>query len=445
MREGHSLDYSPKIPLMVKIGIVLILYFVLSTALFLGGWQIRVNELKKVFSEEKEATAAAHTIEIQANFFTQNPTKITFVLTQIESLVASNWPSLTNDGAADGTQNRACRDLPLASLTLFPPWVTQDATYESIGRKLEGCMGRDKNNEATKLCTGTRLEAKADICLKTKQIADKLYRFEAKPIGATARLMTVFTSVIFGIFQMIAIVVAVVALHRSQTTFSQVVGKGPGDKGHAAIPSISKALEEAKSGVVPGQISSAEIVDARLRSYRKEVENRFSGLRDRGDNIVQFGLLGTLTGMLLLFGSLEKAESSDPLTAQLSLSGMLGSLGLAFGTTIFAILLRMFFVRQLEPVSLRTIELIRSAQKGAREEMQNQYVRTATEVSSKFDIWEEGAAILGGAKSEPLRSETRSAPNPKLRRVNSVVLLFFAIILGVALTFAFEIVSISGG
>ncbi|MEP4258027.1 MAG: MotA/TolQ/ExbB proton channel family protein [Rhizobiaceae bacterium] len=439
------MDHSPKIPLAVKLALILTLYFALSIALFLGGWQLRVNELAKVLSEEKEVSAIAHPIKIQPNFSLQNPTKVTFILTEIEDLVTANWPSLTNNGAAEGTQNRACRDLPLASLTLFPPWVTQDATYESIGRKLEGCMGRDKNNEAIKLCTGTRLEAKADICLKTKQIADKLYQFDAEPLGAVSRLMTVVNAVIFGSFQLIAIFVAVVTFHRAQRTYSKVVGKEPEAEGDIAIPSISKAVEEAKSGVVPGQISSAEIVDSRMRSYGQEVEKRLGGLRDRGDNIVQFGLLGTLTGMLLLFGSLEKAESSDPLTAQLSLSAMLGSLGLAFGTTIFAILLRMLFVRQLEPISIATIELIRAAQRRAREEMQNQYVRTTTEGVSKIDIWEEGAAILGGTKGEPRNSNKRNTQVLNKRRFDGVILLVFAILAGVALTFAFNIVSISGG
>lgn len=79
-------------------------------------------------------------------------------------------------------------------------------------------------------------------------------------------------------------------------------------------------------------------------AYKTRFARSFQSISNLGDIIVLLGLMGTLWGMIVLFASLAESGSSVALSAEMAKSKMLGALGLAFGTTLFAGGVRMFYI-----------------------------------------------------------------------------------------------------
>ncbi|MCB1469833.1 MAG: MotA/TolQ/ExbB proton channel family protein [Rhizobiaceae bacterium] len=320
--------------------------------------------------------------------------------------VADNWrdkPSEASGGQSEPDKLPACENLTFATFSFLPPRVAQNATYESYARVLEGCIGRDTSGEAVRLCAGTRLEADPSLCLLTKRITRTLYEFDSTSKGLAANALLIFSAVTFGSFQLASIMVWLVSLYRTRLIGGELTGKASSTgrrgwwlKSPRPFDTISKELERARRDILPTNPNPTEQLKINVQAFTSRVKEAFEDLEKRGDTIVQTGLLGTLTGMLFLFGSLERGNSAIPLEKQLALSSMLGSLGLAFGTTIFAILVRILFIRQLISIRGAVLEKI-----GDETSIQCEEVRTealpdvASSEGAGIDLLAEGRLLMG--------------------------------------------------
>ncbi|WP_299305456.1 MotA/TolQ/ExbB proton channel family protein [uncultured Litoreibacter sp.] len=246
-----------------------------------------------------------------------------------------------------------CDPLPLGSFSFHPLRLgySQDASYDSIARVIEACtQSRASDIErALQLCTGTRNALSPQICNKSLQFAGAMQRFDRSD-GAWIVTALVVVGIIFGLFQLVTLVLAIWSLSAAIRLSDTVQGRSKSqlapDEGIeqwtdlARFPALIAANATLKATQKVSEEKREQTYNALRDTYIDAVDRKFRRVEVFGDLVVLLGLLGTLYGMLILFAALAETGSADPLTAELASSRMLGSLGLAFGTTIFAAGLR---------------------------------------------------------------------------------------------------------
>ncbi|MEM6676239.1 MAG: MotA/TolQ/ExbB proton channel family protein [Pseudomonadota bacterium] len=257
-----------------------------------------------------------------------------------------------------------CKELELGSFSFNPLrfGYSQDASYDSIARVIEACtQSRASDIESPRqLCTGTRNPLPPEICNRSLQFASAMQGFD-RGDGAWIVVALVVVAITFGLFQLITLVLAIWGLTAAMRLSYTVQGRSK--QNPTPDESISQWTDLAR---FPAKVAAEATLKETERVSEEKREQTYNALRDTyidavdrkfrqtevfADLVVLLGLLGTLYGMLILFAALAETGSADPLTAELASSQMLGSLGLAFGTTIFAAGLR--FIMLLSLPSLR--------------------------------------------------------------------------------------------
>lgn len=314
---------------------------------------------------------------------------------QDRSTIGVSVEENTGDTSTSRTGNlpASCKPLEISRVSFLPPNVSQSATYESIARAIEGCAGRDDRDQATRLCTGTRDAAQRDLCAVSRNLTGALYDYDRTEWGLLSKTLGILASVQFGIFQLFAVGLALVGIYRGRHLVADLSAQDNRSFGRS-IASIDDTIKIAIEGTA-GKSDKAARYRGRMRDFRDEAVKLISDLKDWSGTIVQLGLLGTLTGMVLLFASLERGESADALTAQLALSEMLGSLGLAFGTTIFAILVSMAYTRQIDLDSKAVMARIRQETDRGELRLQEDEIPAAETSTPDFNLFDLGSKWLG--------------------------------------------------
>jgi hypothetical protein len=233
-------------------------------------------------------------------------------------------------------------------------------------------------------------------------------------MGLTANFLNVFSSISFGLFQLGAASIVLVSLHRAmcigaEITSAKVGREKPGKWFQNPNPfdTVSAAIKKAKDSIPVGYFDPGERLKSNMSSYRKSVSQAFDDLEKRGDYVVQLGLLGTLFGMVFLFASLERGNSAIALEKQLALSSMLGSLGLAFGTTIFAIFARLVLMFKLGPIRNAAMNFIDQSTSAAVDQSIGRPVSTVLPERS-LDLFTQGRALLGVANFREQAEDSKS-------------------------------------
>ncbi|WP_424989754.1 MotA/TolQ/ExbB proton channel family protein [Fluviibacterium sp. S390] len=308
----------------------------------------------------------------------------------------------------------SCRQREISRISFFPPNVSQSSTYESIARAIEGCAGRDDLGQATRLCTGTRDEAQRDLCAVSRNLTGALYDYDLTTSGMVSKWLGILASVQFGLFQLFAVVIAVVGIYRVRHLVADLGGNGDRRK-ERTIASINETIKIAIEGTA-GKPDKASRYRGRMRDFRDEAAKLVSEHKEWSGTIVQLGLLGTLTGMVLLFASLERGESADALTAQLALSEMLGSLGLAFGTTIFAIIVSMVYTRQIDQDTMTVMTRIRHETDRGELELQEEELPTPETETPDFNLFDLGSKWVGSRVPSTEAQLRETQDNTRYRR-----------------------------
>lgn len=342
----------------------------LSLALFKSGWQVRVDEIKAALCEsfwpiadadDEDASGpscadvAEESLELMAlPLMPEVPwlnVRYEVVLTAPEVFA---YPDAALRPTAEAPEPR-CSELNIATFDLVALSTSQDATYDSIARRIEACTQRAADVTIVKLCTGTRSALGAQTCRMSLDFLDAMQRFDRTTAGSAANIKLILANVSFGVFQFAALLLMLIglyrAIHRRLDTQAppDPAASAKIDQGAEFAPTVRTSARDAAYHARTR--AQGEDEQKRLQSYllykdayRTKVSSAFQRINNLGDIIVLIGLLGTLWGMLILFSALAESGSAEPLTAELAKSNMLGSLGLAFGTTIFAGVLRLIYV-----------------------------------------------------------------------------------------------------
>ena len=253
-----------------------------------------------------------------------------------------------------------CSPVALSSFSLFLPAITQEGTYDSIARKIEACYGSGDGDKPVKLCQGTREQPK-DLCGRTISFVSTMQAYD-KNTGKSDTLKLTLASAIYGICQFASLCLALLGLTLSARMMRRLSVKAEDISGLAELSGRMSASAAAKFAHMKAEDDldpkRLNVFMTLRENFKSLIAGRFHTFENWGDLIVLLGLLGTLYGMITLFGSLSESGSSDALTAELAKSKMLGSLGLAFGTTLFAGLVRFLYIAVLPGRSSLANELI---------------------------------------------------------------------------------------
>lgn len=352
----------------------------LSLFLFISGWEIRTAAIETAlcdaFLMEKDAKEIAgadcvetHSVQIADALKRPNwndiwedaRTGVRLVHPEAFAFSAAEVPSL---------QSGRCDSLEIARFELAWISTSQDATYDSIARRIEACTQYEDETKLLKLCSGTRAPLNANVCRKSLNFLERMQIFDRSPQGRTATVSLIIANICFGTFQLAALLLTLLGVNlAARRRLQAAANSDPAirrriDTDDDFAPTLStSALDAAYHAQSRSQ---REDEQKRLQTYllfkdafASQVNSGFKRLTNWGDIVVLIGLLGTLWGMLILFSALAESGSAEPLTAELAKSKMLGSLGLAFGTTIFAGILRliyMFTVPRLHAKAEETID-----------------------------------------------------------------------------------------
>lgn len=340
--------------------------WVVCYTLFLSGWETRALKLREelcssfwsdVDGENKSSEcvqAAAGAIVIEET----SPRKFVggFSLASRADVVVKTPEFFAYPDKDTRPANEPrCAELQISTFDLRTLTMSQDATYDSIARRIEACTQAADKVAIVKLCTGTRSPLGSATCRKSLDFLEAMQVFDRTPGGIAANTKLIIANISFGVFQLVALVLLLIGVWMAIDGYVRV--RSPSD------PAMRSKIERDQGEFYPTVRTSAEdaAYHAMLRSededeqkrlqsfllrrdaFREKVTSAFNRTGNLGDIIVLVGLLGTLWGMLVLFSALAESGSAEPLTAELAKSKMLGSLGLAFGTTIFAGVLRLIY------------------------------------------------------------------------------------------------------
>ena len=363
--------------------------FALAYALFSLAWQERSNQITQALCDayfpeadaDDEAVAAAcggleapsslvHYREdtglLSRVVVFSGALEIARTLARLEDGVSTPGEPPAEGAGEDplGAEGTRCKELELGSFSFHPLrfGYSQDASYDSIARVIEACTQSRISDRSSpmQLCTGTRNALPPEICNRSLQFASDMQSFD-RGKGAWIVTALVVVAIIFGMFQLVTLVLAIWGLSAAMRLSDTIQGRS---KSRAAPDeSIEQWTDLARYSA---RVAANATLEATRKLSEEKREQTYYALRDTyidaidrkfrrvevfGDLVVLLGLLGTLYGMLILFAALAETGSADPLTAELASSRMLGSLGLAFGTTIFAAGLR--FILLLAVPTLR--------------------------------------------------------------------------------------------
>ncbi|MCP5128943.1 MAG: MotA/TolQ/ExbB proton channel family protein [Pseudomonadales bacterium] len=253
------------------------------------------------------------------------------------------------------------------------------ATYDTLARWAEACVHNtnysapvDEEAAAAKesavsvlksaleLCAGTRKVLSGSDCAKSLEFVDSLYEYD-KTAGLVESTVMILLGLIVGLFQLACLLLVVIASLRCY-----YLGV---DVGHSELSLNSDASVEEDTSLNLDRSSYSSYDNAQLALQKVQAEEsrgeelqRFLLERDRyesrvagrlnsldivEESIVLVGFLGTLWGLAALFSSIGKSISASPLTAEIAKSELFGAMGLAFGTTLFAVVLKMIFQHYL--------------------------------------------------------------------------------------------------
>lgn len=420
---------------------------IISQALFDQGWQARSTKIKSVLCEayrgdaEKDkcagdALSSAFVLPERDSFFT------TATLT-----IRLENPAFFVNGAQSRPTDPAnrCGSLDIAIFSVSSWTVSQDATYDSIARQIEACSQFERPEQLVLLCSGTRDALDPKFCRKSLNFLQQMKDYDRSTEGRQNTVKLILANIIFGMFQTAALVLLLVGLsvgilrrlrvgaEPSKVIRTRVDRKDaqfrPGSWTSAADAAYYARIH-AQDQQKPKRMQSY-ILDK--EAYLRDLSRGFDRLSNWGDIIVLTGLLGTLWGMLILFSALAESGSAEPLTAELAKSKMLGSLGLAFGTTIFAGVLRLIFLFTLP-------KLASDAQRNA-DKLFMRYL-TDVDVSGRGDdeLVDDVSNDFFGSREDPLsygysmiRSYAARRSGPFKVPLNSVQKTTLPIFLGVVM------------
>lgn len=350
---------------------------VASLHLFISGWQARAGAIEEAlcnaFLLDPHATdptstcVSTHSHALQGALKRPTWNDIFKTWSTETRLALPNVFALETDTTV--SSDGRCKDLGISSFDIGRITTSQDATYDSIARRIEAC-NQQGSARLLNLCTGTRVPHRHEFCARSLDFLERMQKFDRSYDGRTATVSLIISNITFGIFQLAALLLALtginVAIRRSlrtgATSDPRVRDRIDDDPDFVPSPKMS-ALDSAYYARSRAQ---GEDEQKRLQTFllykdafRVQVTSAFDRINNWGDIVVLIGLLGTLWGMLILFAALAESGSAEPVTAELAKSKMLGSLGLAFGTTIFAGILRlvyMFIIPHLRSKAEATID-----------------------------------------------------------------------------------------
>ncbi|WP_157976533.1 MotA/TolQ/ExbB proton channel family protein [Parahaliea mediterranea] len=287
--------------------------------------------------------------------------------------------------------------------------ISPGGTWDSIARRVEACgqalTTDDPNSSTKKLCKGTRKSSESKVCVVSTRFAEAMTLWERGESsdggGVLAWILITISSIVHGVPQVICLFIAWFYYRRARALNSLVLGFSDTDRsetlrgndedvettGQSSYSDFCSAESDARKAADRASRFHSEAArekdfDNSRETRQREIDDEFVKFQTVGDTIVFVGLIGTLYGLIKLFAAIAASSSADPLIAETSQAQMFGALGLAFGTTMFAGITKVFYDPKIEFFRVGALKAIDVAFENERTRLLYGEDSTSDELSS---------------------------------------------------------------